>query len=246
MNLIANYSVTLFQCILLIPTFLFSQSELLNKEYYKAFDSLTAHYNIEVFNGSEHVDVYLDFKKDNHKFYYSKYFLSGSVFYNGQPYHDYNMKYDLLNDFLLLEYKNEKINYLRLNEKFVDWFFLNGGRFIRLLENQELDGFYRNGFFKEAYKGNNFAVYIKLLKDKTAKFRDQKVYYAFDEDEIYILYYKNKYYRINKIKDITEILPSNKIQIQEFYKSYRKLYKQDREEFLERLFKTLENVNKVN
>src|SRR5690606_22294792 len=99
MNIMTNYSTTFFLYILLIPTFIFSQSELLNKEYYKSFDSFNTYYNIEVFNGSEHIDTYLEFKKGNHKFYHSENFLSGSVFYNGQPYHDFNMKYDLLNDF---------------------------------------------------------------------------------------------------------------------------------------------------
>ena len=246
MKLLTSYSATFFLYILFIPTYIFSQSELLNEQYYNSFDSFTTYYNIEVFNGKEHIDIYSEFKKGNHKFYHSDDFLLGSVFYNDQPYYDLNMKYDLLNDFLLLGYKNQKISYLRLNEDFVHEFSLDGDKFVRLLENPQLDGFYRNGFFKEVYKGNNYMFYIKYLKSKTSRSRDKKIYYVFDDQSIYILFYKNYYFRINKIKDVIKILPQNKDQIQKFYTNYRKLYKKDREQFLEKLFKNLENLGAFN
>jgi hypothetical protein len=245
MNLMTSYSTTILVTFLFLFNFIFSQTDKSEKEYYVSFDSFNTYYNVVVFIGLEHEDAYLEFKKGNHKFYHAENFLLGNIFFDGQPYYDFNIKYDLLNDFLLLEYTNQKFNYLRLNEELVDEFLLDGDKFIRLSENQQLNGFYKNGFFKEAYKGNNFTLYIKYIKNKTARFRNKNVYYVFDGHEIYIIYYNKFYYRINKVKDIIEVFPSKKKQIQDFYKNYKNLFKKNREEFLDRLFKNLE-INDVN
>lgn len=233
---------------LFISNFIFSQKEIPNKEYYVSFDSFNTYYNTGIFNGLEHVDTYLDFEKGNHKFYHDDGFLLGSIVYDGQPYYNIKMKYDLLNDFLLIEYINQKVNYINLDTKLVSEFTLDEGKFIHLPEDNELENFYRNGFFKEVYKDNSYSLFAKYVKQKNERIHGKKVFYVFDEQNIYVLFYQNEYYRISKVKDIAEILPLKKRQILEFYKNYKKLYKNNREQFLERLFENLDNIktNSVN
>ncbi|WP_157805250.1 hypothetical protein [Confluentibacter citreus] len=241
-----NYPTTFFLHIFLISNLIFSQSEISNNQNYKLFDSFDSYYNNGIFNGAEYVDRYMNFKKGNHKFFSKDEYILGDIIYNGQPYFNVKMKYDLLYDFLVVEYLNQMHNYLKLNNELVDEFKIEGYKFYKITENQDLTPFYGNGFFKEAYKGNNYTFYVKYLKSKSERFHNQRVYYVFGEQSIHVLFYNNHYYRISKIKDVMNLLQEKEDQIQKFYTNYRKLYKKDREQFLEKLFKNLEDLDALN
>ena len=237
-----NYSFTSFLYMLLVyNSFLFSQTQQLNKEYYKAFDSLNNYQNIEVFNGLEYIDNYFDFERGNHKFYHDENTLVGDVIFNGQPYFGFKMKYELLSDFLVVEFTNQKLNYVILDSERVEEFVLDNDKFIRLPNKNELKGFYKNGFFKEVYKKNNYSLYVKYIKTMNDKIRDDKVFYVFSEKKFYVLSYQDKLYRINKLKDVVNVLPLKKNQIQKFYRNYKKLYKINREKFFENLLESIDN-----
>jgi hypothetical protein len=238
-----NCSKKIVLCSLIIFNFAYSQNSFQNKQYYKSFDSINNYQNIGVFNGLEYVDIYLSYKNTSHKFYQNEEFLVGNVIYDGQPYFDLKMKYDLLNDFLLLEYVNQKVNYLSLNTELISEFSIAGDKFVHLSQNEELEGFYRNGFFRELYKSNTYSLYVKYIKPKSEKFQDKRVFYDFSSKKVEVLYYQEKFYRLDNINDIIDILPGSKDKIQEFQKSNKKLYKKDREQFLQKLFITLEGIN---
>lgn len=238
-----NCSKKILLCSLIIFNVAHSQNDFQNKQHYKSFDSIHNYKNIGVFNGLEYVDIYLSYKNTSHKFYQSEEFLVGDVIYDGQPYYDLKMKYDLLNDLLLLEYVNQKANYLSLNTEFISEFSIAGDKFVHLSPNKELEGFYRNGFFIELYKSNTNSLYAKYIKTKSEKFEDKKVFYNFSDKKLYILYHQEKFYRIDRINDIIDVLPLSKDKIQEFHKKNKKLYKKDREQFLQKLFLNIEGIN---
>jgi len=108
------------------------QSELDSKPYYEFYDASLNYFNSGVFNGSEYVDEFRSLKTDNHKFYGSFDFSLGYVFYNGQPYNNLKMKYDLMRDVVVVEFVNEKVNNLFLNSILLSEFKLNNGKFVRL------------------------------------------------------------------------------------------------------------------
>ncbi|MFI1744331.1 hypothetical protein [Thalassobellus sediminis] len=243
MQLNVYYSNSIVLSLFLFSYFVYSQNEFSNSQYYKIYDSFNLNQNLDVINGQEYIDVYKSLKRDNHKFYSSDDFFEGTVIYNSQPYYGLKIKYDLLNDLIILESINQKVNYLSLNSQFVTEFIIDNNKFVRLPISPVITEFYKNGFFKESFKGKEFSLFIKNIKYKNEVISRRKVLYTFRDKEIYILSSKNQYYLIDKIKDVTDVLSLNKKQIQLFYKENKKLFKKDKEQFLNKLFKLLEFNN---
>ncbi len=236
-----NYSNFLLLFSLFTSSFLFSQNEPSNEEYYKVYDSFSSNQNNDLINGQEYIDLYYrNLRRDNHKFYNSDSFLEGSVVYRNQPYYGVKLKYDLLHDLIILESINQKVNHLSLNSESVTEFILEDSKFVRLPNKKDLEGFYRNGFFKEIYNSDNYTFYTKCIKDKSEVINDNLVKYTFRDKDIQVLLYKDNFYRINKIKNLISVLPFEKKEIKSFYKKNKKQYKKDREQFYKRLLYSLD------
>ncbi|XMO86714.1 hypothetical protein AAFN75_00110 [Algibacter sp. AS12] len=219
----------------------FAQSNLVveNTEHYKVYDSFLSYENNNVFNGLEYIDDYRSLDIKNHKFYASSDFLSGFIVYNEQPYYNAKMKYDLLHDLVILEFVNNKVANLSLNSNMISQFVLNDDKFVRLPKTTSLLPFYENGFFKEAYKGEEYELYVKYKKEGIQKLSKNKVFYVFKDHEIYVLFYKNIYLKINSKKDIIELIPEKKAEISDYFNSNRRLYKKNKYQFFVKLFTNL-------
>ncbi|MFI0428197.1 hypothetical protein [Mariniflexile sp. HMF6888] len=226
----------------MFPNSGFSQAELSNDTYYTLYDSFNLYENNDIFNGLEYVDEYKSLKVDNHKFYKSYDFIEGFVIYNEQPYYNIKMKYDLLSDLIVLEFVSKKVNNLSLNSSAVSEFILGGDKFVRLDKNEVLNAFYGNGFFKETYKSDEYTLYVKYLKNKVEKIYDKKIYYVFTDDEVYVLFYKGKYYMIDSKKDILNAVPKREKEILAYYKVGKRFSKNDKGQFLLNLFKNLNSL----
>ena len=227
-------------CFLFFVSFCFSQSELLDRKYYNYYDSIVQYENIGVFNGLEYIDRLISLDPKDHKFYGSSNFSNGFVVYDGQPYHDLGMKYDVLNDLLVIQYINIKINNLALNPSLVTEFKLINERFVRLPKSRDIESFYGNGFFKLAFKGDRYSVLVKYLKGKVEKIKYDKIYYRFTDNEIYLVNYEDRFYRVKSVKDVVTTFPSKKKQIQSFFNENRRLYKKNRCQFIEKLFRSFD------
>lgn len=223
-----------------------SQSESEVETYYNLFDSSIKYENRDIFNGSEYVDVYpelLSKVKTNNKFYESYNFVTGYISYDGQPYFNLEMKYDLLNDLVILEFVNKKVNLLSLNSELIDEFRILEAKFVKLDNNQVLNSYYGNGFFKELFKGEFFALYIKYRKDGTQNLSEKKVRYVFKEHQFYFVQLNNKFYRLTSKKDILKSFPSQQKEIRLFYRENPVLRKNNKEMFFTNLFEKLDRLN---
>ncbi|GAA3596257.1 hypothetical protein Q4Q39_08060 [Flavivirga amylovorans] len=221
----------------------FSQAKSSTETYYKLFDSFFEYDNSSVFNGLEYVDHYpgtLRTIETNNKFYKSFNFQKGFVIYDGQPYYDLKMKYDLLNDLVILEYVNKKVNYLSLNSTIINQFELMGGKFIRLENNPVLNSIYGNGFFEEKYKGKLSSLYIKHKKNKFERLRGKTVSYVFKTYKFYVVNIKDEFYRIDSKKDILKALPFKEKEIRAYYSKNKVVLRKDKDLFLVGLLKSLD------
>lgn len=220
----------------------FSQAESSKNTYYTLYDSFNLYENNSIFNGLEYVDEYKSLKVDNHKFYKSYDFIKGFVIYNEQPYYNIKMKYDLLSDLIVLEFVNKKVNNLSLNSNAIGEFVLDKDKFVRLDNDEVLSSFYGNGFFKEVYKSEEYVLYVKYLKNKVEKIYDKKVYYVFTDYEVYVLFYKGRYYKIDSKKDILNAIPKREKEILAYYKVGKRFNKKDKGQFILNLFKSLNRL----
>ncbi|MEW4923993.1 hypothetical protein [Algibacter sp. 2305UL17-15] len=233
--------------LLLISTHLsFSQSKSQVETYYNLFDAFIPYENRDIFNGSEYIDEYPELvtkAKTNNKFYGSYNFVKGYINYDGQPYFNLEMKYDLLRDLVVLEFVNKKVNYLSLNSTLVNEFEILGAKFVRLENNSVLNSNYRNGFFKEAFNGKAFSFYVKYRKDKRQDLSEKKERYVFNEHQFYFVQHDKKFYRITSKKDILKAFPSYQKEIRLFYRKNPVLRRTSKAQFFTNLFMYLDGIN---
>jgi hypothetical protein len=215
-----------------------------NKVYYTALDSFLIEENRNIYNGLEYFDIYRCLDTDNNKFYEDYDFFNGTVIYAGEPFFNLKLKYNLLDDLVILEFVNKKVNYLQLNSSLVESFFIGDSKFVRLPIKASIESFYGNGFFKEIHnEKSEYRLYVKYKKEKHKVIKDSRLFYKFSEKLTYVLRYKNNYFKINSKKDLLKALPNRKKEIQIFYVKNTRLYKLNKEAFYKKLFNQLNKYN---
>lgn len=235
MNIIKTSQILLL-CVLLNLT-AFSQTNLPDK-IYETYDNIVGLDNTGLYNGTEFTDIYLN--TDGTYRYYNGYdYSSGSVTYNDQYYVNVLLKYDLLEDHLLTRSDdNLSIFNIKLIPGFIDSFSIYDHHFVRLHDtNLDIGG---NGFFEAAYVGNQLELYIKHTKEKKDKALRTGVQYRFSEDNFYIIKLNGKYAVVSSSKSFRKLLPEKAVEIREFYKSYKTLYKSNLDVFMTNLVKYLD------
>lgn len=221
--------------------FCLSQNSDSKEKYYKYYDLFMAYENKNIFNGLEYTDEYPSISTNSHKFYQQFDFYNTTIIYDGQPYFDIKAKYHLLDDILLIEYVNNKINYLKLNSNMISQFMLNNRSFVKLNNTKALKPFYKNGFFEVSYQDDNYSLYTKRIKNKIKRIQNEKLYYVFTEEKVFILAFKNQFFRIRSKNDLKRSMPDKNIYIEAFYNLNKNLYSNNRLQFV---IKFLRNLNK--
>ncbi len=217
---------------------LFAQSNSQNN-IYEAYDKIVGLDNTDLYNGTEFTDPFLN--TDGSFRYFNGFdYTKGSVEYAGQFYSNVSLKYDVLEDNLLVRSDdNLSVFNVQLIPEFVSEFTIYNKHFVRLTEtNLNLSG---NGFFEKSYLGNDLSLYIKHTKKKKDRPLKNGIQYRFTDANFYVLAYGGAYYLVGSSKHIEKILPEKEEQIRNFHKSYKALYKSNPDVYMEKLVKYLDS-----
>lgn len=211
---------------------------------FETYDLLVGRDNTGLYNGTEFTDLFLN-TNGTYRYFNGFDYLKGSVTYNGQYYVQVSLKYDLLEDNLLIRSDgNLSIFNIKLIPEFVDSFSIYNSNFVRLQDtNLGLSG---NGYFEEVYLGKDLNLYKKYTKRKKDKAKKEGVQFSFSEDNVLVLKNSEKYIIINSVNDVIKLLPNKEEQISQFYKNYKSLYKSNPEIFMTRLIKFLDGTAEEN
>ena len=217
----------------------FSQTNSENN-IYETYDKIVGLDNTGLYNGTEFTDAFLN-TDGSYRYFKGFDYSKGSVIYNGQKYVNVSLKYDLLEDNLLVRSDdNLSIFNVKLIPEFVNSFSIYNNNFVRLTgTNLNISG---SGFFESAYIGNDLSLYIKHTKKKKDKALKSGIQYKFSEVNFYVLKTNGKYHLVNSEKDIEKILPEKKEEIRSFSKSYNALYKSNRDSYMAKLVKYLDGA----
>jgi hypothetical protein len=134
------------------------QSQNQNQKVYNWFDAATGDENPELYNGVLYVE---EFKviNDKHQFFRTDKFMLGNVSYNGNTYYDQYLKYDLLNDELLVKPKTASDALLLQTVKSkIDSFTLKEHKFIKIYNKENIRS--NSEFYEKISQNKN----INLLK----------------------------------------------------------------------------------
>ncbi|MEM0518740.1 hypothetical protein [Aequorivita flava] len=229
----------LFAFLLLLSFFSTAQNNL-DHSVYKSYDALVGLGNTGLYNGTEFTDLFLN-TNGTYRYFNGFDYTKGSLTYNGQFYVAVFLKYDLLEDNLLTRSNdNLSVFNVKLIPEFVTSFSIYNRNFVRLTNtNLNVSG---NGYFEVAVLGNELELYIKHTKKKKDKALNNGIQYRFSEADYYVLKTEGKYSIINAPKDLRKLLPQKEDAIKMYYKSYKKHYKSNPNDFMVNLVKYLDGT----
>ncbi|GHA40954.1 hypothetical protein GCM10007103_22890 [Salinimicrobium marinum] len=223
---------------LLYGTTGFSQSSV--RSAYESFDTAIHVQNTGLANGTEYVEQHI-VKNNKHKYLDTPEYRTGTVVYDGQPYYNVDLKYNVYDDLLLVRIPTTGgTAAFELHKEKVNSFEINNSSFISVKENPEN----KSQFFEILIDGSHFLLLKKHLK-KARKHLDQNfTYFEFEKDSPeYLLSFNGEYYEVNSRRSIRRLFPNQEEQIRDFYRSNSSLQKSDPDTFLTLLFKDLASSN---
>ena len=202
-----------------------------NQSLFAEFDQAVGQNNTQLSYGVVYKEQYRKKIKDNHNFYQDESFKKGSLIYKNELFDNIKIKYELVDDFIVVNLKNQDQLISIIPEKsLVNLFVIDNLRFVNC-GNQ--------GFLQELLVKDGFGIYKKHKKfSKENRDADYR-YHTFRKTESFILKYKDEYFPIDSKRDFNRIFPENKKYISKFYKSNRYLLKNNYTTFVAKLITSL-------
>lgn len=190
-----------------------------------------------LYNGSIYLERYPGVK--GHQYYLSDYWVQGSISYLGLTYDSVLLKYDILNDKVIVENSDEigRSVGIELNKDNIDWFRLEESIFINM---PDTSGYL--GVYELAYSGYS-NLFIKRKKiigqalDLTGKYK------SFYPNDDFLLQAKNQFFKISKANSIAKVYPEYKDLIKKFQRSLKIEFRQDKEKYLIEMIKYCDSLN---
>ncbi|WP_298262626.1 hypothetical protein [uncultured Lutibacter sp.] len=223
-------------------TFYCQNNELTKESSYKWFDKVIGVGNTGLYNGIQYERKFNPLHND-HEYYLSSEFLIGDIIYNGQPYYDILLKYDIYNDDLIVKLPSyTSFNIIKLIKQHVKSFSINNNnKFVNIkASNSSVENVV--GFYEVIFDDGNIKMYKKHQKSLKKHLEKSYVYDAFKNKEEYFLFYNNTYYKIKSKRNFFKILPNLKKNINSYYNSYYKLKREDYDVFLLNFSKYLSEI----
>lgn len=209
-------------------------------KYYNFFDQQVGVENTGLYQGIVYAEQYRTINEKT-QFFKTRDFLKGSVCYDGQCYYDLDLKYNVYEDEVLMRLITKAGGgTIKLFKDHVDSFEITGSNFIKILP-KDAPSLNAYGFYEVAFSNSRFTLYTKHIKKNFERKDRKSLYYEFLEGQSeHVLLYNNTYTIVNSKKDIVELFPTQKKEIDKFYNVARSLRKSDPDGFQVSLMKRIE------
>lgn len=210
---------------------------------YSKFDSIVGKENLGLNNGPLALNLYKT-EGDNTMYLKDDKYTIGTIIYDGEPYYNIKLKYDIFKDQLILNPpgKPEHIGINLIREKTTS-FSIYDKNFVLLLKNQTALAEFESGYYELKKINENFLLYIRHHKDIQKRLNDNAVYYSFKGNNTYYIDYKNHFHEINSKSKILKVFPEYKKQINAFYQKNSSLSRTDNDQFINSLMISIYNFS---
>jgi len=207
----------------------------------KYFDRSIGNGNLEINNGSVHVNEFR-ILNNKHPYYPTEKFEIGNITYNNQHYFDLAIKYDIYKDILVYKPQASDIISINLIPEKTSSFNINKKKFVYLNSFLSPLNPIKSGYYEESVVGKNFTLYIKHHRDRKEIIHETSVLNEFNDKYEYYIKKDASFHKLNTKKDLIKLFPERKRTITDFYSSFRKLEDSDRTLFYEKLMTYLRNA----
>ncbi len=210
---------------------------------YDYFDNAVGKDNLSINNGVLHSEPFRPIPNKNR--YYLNEFTIGDIGFDGEIYSNVNLKYDILEDQVVFKQKEQTDNLaINLVKDKIDFFFINGKKFLYLKSETIKYPNIVNGIYEENYIGPEVSLYIKHKKTKIKVLQSDIVHYNFIYKNDYIIKYNNFFYKVDSKKDVKAVFPAFKKEINNYYQNEKELERTDKNQFMENLTKQINSFFK--
>jgi len=197
--------------------------------------------NALLFNGLEYVDQYAGVR--GHQFYNSPDWEEGIVEYQGQVYTGVDMKYDIVDDILIIGHFDEAgfFSEIELIRDKVKRFHLMGADFFRVIEGSEWAGALKVGFYRDVYRGKSH-VLARYEKDVEARVSSNDRYNEFDLRTRHFIITDGAVFTVGRKKSLLKALPAHSKEVKSFMKKNKYRLKENKEAELATILKYYDNL----
>lgn len=207
----------------------------------KYFDQTIGNENLEINNGSVHVNEFR-ILNNKHRYYPSEKFEIGNITYNNQQYFDLAIKYDIYKDILIYKPQASDVISINLIPEKTSSFNINKKKFVYLNSLIFPLNPIKSGYYEESISGKNFTLYIKHHRNRKETIKEASIFNEFIDNYEYYVKKETSFHKLSTKKDLIKLFPEQKRTINDFYSSYRKLENSDRPLFYEKLMTYLRNA----
>ena len=179
-----------------------------------------------LYNGAEYAFAYPGMQ--GFPFFNSNSFESGTVCFDHIVYYQVPLQLDLVNNVLIT--KSGKGLSLMLDAKLVDSFIISNHLFIYLSADSISGLNSSSGYYERLYNGKT-KVYIKRRKQSERSFRAEDPY-IFKEYDDYFILNGNRYFKIEKKKDVNRAFKNHYKETVSHLKSLEVNFKKNKERYL--------------
>ncbi|MBK5277854.1 MAG: hypothetical protein JJE09_03215 [Bacteroidia bacterium] len=219
---------------LLTPTLIFSQQhqpdtlfitaaiENAKKVYYQ---SVMDHSNL--YNGKEYIAFKKNMPQVGTPFFQSEDWTEGKVFYDGELYENVSIRFDLLQEKLMVEHKG--IGEIELISEKIKYFEIAGHTFVKF-QNNGIAKSLSAGFYDLIYNGTS-KVLVRRLKVGEEKIETQvSIILTFKEKNTIGILKNGVYHVVNNKSSVLKIFEDQKSDLKKFISKNKIRYRSNREE----------------
>lgn len=194
----------------------------------QTFDKIIGLENTKLYNGKRYYNIYKA-TDNNHNFFTASNFIKGDIIYDGSPFYNTNLKYDIFNDQLIFKPNGDKgfINIELIQDKVLSFSFKNH-HFVNsntITENKGLI----TGYVEVIYKTASLTLYAKRKKTVTERIRGNKLVYLFSNEPSFYLSHAGILSEIKSSKSFKKIFPDLSKDLKSEIKDTKKRFEKDDE-----------------
>jgi hypothetical protein len=223
-----------------IPTLLAQEAQDTTAAY-KWFDAVVGKENTGILTGIEYIEKHVTVNQWQ-KTLGSIFYTPGTVVYDGQPYYDVDMKYNVYDDLLLLRGMGSAP--LQLHKPKVQEFSLDGYEFINV--NADTTAAV-HGFYEVLLETKDFSL-LKKHRKRYKKFYEREYSYHefYEATPRYAIAREGTYHPANSRSEVISAFPDHRREIREFYRERRKQARNNPDDFMRELAGRLVQLSNSN
>ncbi|MGB7842295.1 MAG: hypothetical protein WBL21_05860 [Salinimicrobium sp.] len=212
------------------------------KEAYTGFDATIGIQNTEIFTGLEYIEEHRMINEKD-KFFGENRFRPGTVFYNGEPYFNIPIKYNIFNDVLLVQLPNQRgKSEFKLLPNRLQGFGLDSHYFVNVWDKD--NDF--SGIYELIFRSHHIKVLKKYRLNMNKVSGRQLVHYEFEpERPKYYFSIDGNYFKLNR-ENLLRSFPDNRSFIRKSYHKFKKREREQKDEVLAMMFENLFKLSNEN